>query len=55
MKTTSFKDSFEQTINYVLDRLKKLKSLPNTTNIDDKKHNEHSDNNEVHKKDRRSE
>ncbi|HFI2075579.1 TPA: hypothetical protein ACGPQM_003058 [Escherichia coli] len=25
-----------------------------TTNIDDKKHNEHSDNNEVHKKDRRS-
>lgn len=34
----------------MLDRLKKLKPLPDTTSIDDKKHNEHSDNNEVHKK-----
>ncbi|EAW2474787.1 hypothetical protein FBD63_26335, partial [Salmonella enterica subsp. enterica] len=53
-KTTSLKDSFKQAKIYVLDRLKKLKSLTDTTNIDDKKHNEHSDNNEVHKKDRRS-
>ncbi|MDM3521967.1 hypothetical protein OGW13_18865 [Citrobacter sp. Ca225] len=53
-KTTSLKDSLKQAKIYVSDRLKKLKSLPDTTNIDDKKHNEHSYNNEVHKKDRRS-
>ncbi|ENV3957278.1 hypothetical protein ACR2RY_002795 [Salmonella enterica] len=53
-KTTSLKDSYKQAKNYMLDHLKKLKFLPDTTNIDDKKHNKHSDNNKVHKKDRRS-